>query len=83
MGRFSGLIFHGKENGSRPRCRREKGARRPWATERWKQRERSGEQGQLQDRTSLQAEEHPPVSAEYSVSERTGVVVIVAIEKDK
>lgn len=32
---------------------------------------------------SLQAEEHPPASAEYSGSECTGVVVIVAIERDK
>lgn len=32
---------------------------------------------------SLQTEEHPPVSAEYSVSACTGAVVIVAIERDK
>ena len=32
---------------------------------------------------SLQAQEHPPGPAKYSVSERTGAVVIVAIERDK
>lgn len=32
---------------------------------------------------SLQAEGHPPVSAEYSGGECTGAVVIVAIERDK
>jgi hypothetical protein len=44
-------------------------------------RECSREQGQVQDRTSLQDEEHPPFH--YSVEQVHWSRVIVAIERDK
>lgn len=57
-----GRRFHGKENGSGPRCRAGKGASSPRAIK-WRKRTAcSGEQGHLQDRTSSRAREHPPGS---------------------
>ena len=84
MGRFFWPKISWKSKRKQPQVQGRKGSQQtPGHGAKEAKRMPRGAGSTLGQDISLQAKEHPPVSAEYSGSECAGAAEIVAIERDK